>query len=315
MEDPTRKLENKVVIDGLCSSDPEMRKEAAEGLNDYIRVKSREQGLTRKLVPPDTILPEDLDRQYGFEEPVKIFEKEPDSANAVTVPFGHEPEARELEGDTYMVVFDKIQTVKHIKDKNLLLTYENDIRQIVTDNDLNEILEHEDRRLFATIDSMLSGGSGVAEVTISAAGTDVALWKNISGGFTPNTWKSAMQIMPKADARFVPSTVVMNMVTAMEFEAWDAFDLGMTLKEEVVANGFGEMKFNGRRIIITIKRDLVGDNELYMFAEPNKLGRFCILDDVTIYPEAKGSEIEWYAEECVGLSLAQITGVANATRA
>lgn len=308
-DDATMRMRNEVVLEQLTSNDPELVKEAQDKLNDYVRIKAREDGITRAVLPPFHVTAADLDPQVGYEEPTKIFEKEPDTANAVTVPFGGTTESREIEGDRFLVVFDTIRTLKKRKSKFLLMTYRNDIRDIITDLDLKEILEHEDSRFFGLIDSMLGGAAGT---TLTSAGS-VALWQTIAGGLTPETWVDMMQIMPKADGRFTPSTVVMNMVRAEEFFSWNADEVGDRIKEEVLVNGWAQTKLDGKKIIVTIKRDIVGDNDIYMFADPNKLGKFCVLQDATIYPKADGEMIEWYCMESIGLTLAQVDGIAKAT--
>ena len=308
MFDSTVKMRNQVVVEHLTSNDDGLRKEAQDTLNDYIRVKAREDSIVRAILPPLTVTAADLDPQINVEEPTILFEKEPDTPNAVTVPFGAGVEAHEIEGEKFLVAFNTIKTPKKRKSKFLLMNYRNDIRNILTDLDIKEILEHEDRRFFSTIDSWLVA----AGTSITSAGS-VALWQNVAGGLTPETWVDMMQIMPKAHARFVPATVVMNMVRAEEFFSWNADEVGDEVKKDVLANGWTLKKVDGRNIIVTIKRDIVGDNDVYMFAEPDKLGKFCILQDATIYPKAEGEMLEWYCLEAIGLTLAQITGVAKAT--
>jgi len=309
MDDATIQMRNQVVLDHLTSSDYSMRKEGQDKLNDYIRTRAREDGILRAILEPMPVTAAELDPQVGIEAPTKIFEKEPDTPDAVTIPFGGTVEVREPEGDRFLVVFDTIRTYKQRKSKFLLMTYRNDIRNIITDNSLKEILEHEDRRFFAAVDSGLGGAAGT---TLSRVG-GVALWQNVAGGLTPTTWVDMMQIMPKADSRFEPATVVMNIVTAQEILSWDALDVGNATKEEMFANGLTIGKIFGKRLIITNKRDIVADNEVYMFAEPDKLGKFCVLQDATIFADAEGEMVEWYIMECIGVTLAQISGCAKAT--
>lgn len=311
MDDATRALRkrNEMVIDYLSSGDQGLRKEAQDTLNDYIRVKAREDGVLRKILPPFEVTAADLDPQYGIEAPVMLFEKEPDSASAFTVPFSAGVESREFEGEQFLVVFDTIRTFRKRKSKFLLMNYKQDIRNILTDLDTKEVLEHEDARFFATIDSLLGGAAGT---TLSSAG-GVALWQTVAGGLTPETWIDMMQIMPKASGRFEPSVVVMNMVRAQEITSWDADLMGPQNKEEVFRTGWTEVELFGKRVIVTIKRDIVGDNEVYMFADPNKIGKFCVLQDVTIYPDSEGEMIEWYCLESLGFTIANVTGVAKAT--
>jgi len=307
--DTTVRMNNEVVLDHMLSDDPGMQKVAADNLNAYIRRKERENGIMRSIIDPVTVTPADLDPQVNNEEPAIIFEREPDTTVAVTVPFGSGVDSTEIEGDRFLVTFNTIRSLKKRKSKFQLMTYRNDIRQIITDLDVNELLEHEDRRFFATIDSMLGGA---ANTSLTAAGS-VAMWQTVAGGLTLQSLIDCLQIMPKGSGRFVPATIVMNMVRAMDLLGWDADDLGPNVREEVGQRGWTQTEILGKRLIITIKRDIVGDNDVYMFAESDKLGKLCVLQEATIYPEVKVDMVEWCVMECLGMTLAQVTGVAKAT--
>jgi len=309
MVNSTLRMQNAVVLEHLFSKDPEMQKQAQENLDDYIRTKVREDSVVRAILDPVTVTAEDLDPQIGYEEPTVVFEKEPDAPAAVSVPFGSNPMSIEPDGDRFLVTFSPIRTLIKRKSKYLLMGYRNDIRKILTDLDVKEILEHEDRRFFATIDAMLGGAP---DTTLSYAG-NVALWQTIAGGLTPQSWVDMMQIMPRATGRFVPATVVMNMVRAEEFFSWTAQDLGEEMKQEVIRNGWAQREIDGKRLIVTVKREIVGDDEVYMFAEPNAVGKFCILEDATLYSDAKYDMLEWCVGECIGCTIASVYGVAKAT--
>ena len=59
----------------------------------------------------------------------------------------------------------------------------------------------------------------------------------------------------------------------------------------------------GLKWAITIKTDLVSDDELYMFAEPKYTGDFFVLDDVTISTKHEDYFIEFFAYECIGATI------------
>lgn len=308
MADKTR-MSNKAVIEALFSRDPSMQKEAQDIANEVLQTKAREDGIMRgPVLGANTLGMDELDPQVDVEAPTKIFEKEPDIPAAITVPFGHEANAMEITGNRGLVVFHKITTKRHRKDKHLLATFQNDVRQLITDNDLKEILEEEDVTTFALIDDILGGAPGTS---VPMAG-DKVLWKSIPGTLTPQTWVDAMQIMMKTSARFRPATVVMNQVLAENLVAWDGDELSQSILEEVNQRGWVQTEFKGRNLVITIKRNVVADNEMYMFAEPSKLGRFWILEDVTMFPKAEGTILEWWSEEVIGITLQPI-GCAKVT--
>jgi hypothetical protein len=304
-----RKMENEVIIRRLFGDEGhDLHKEAADGNNLYMRKKAREDGIVRAVLNPQTIEHSELDPQFGYEEPTKVYPIEPDLPAPLVIPFASDTRSQEIEGDRGLVVFHRIRTRHHTKDKDLLLSYEGDIRQQITDLDVKEILEHEDLTTFAAIDDLLGGS---ADTSLSAAG-DVALWQTISGGLTPKTWKKAMQIMPASSSNFTTHTVVINNYLAQELYSWNADDMGPATRDEVVEKGWTRKSFMGVNLIITIKDNIVGNTEMYMFAHPNDVGRFYILRDITMYPDAKGDMLEWYSSETIGCSL-QAIGCAKVT--
>lgn len=308
MADETR-MTNAAVVESLFSRDPSMQKRAQDQVNDVIQTKAREDGIMRgPVLGAETVGMDELDTQVDVEAPTKIFEKEPYIPAAVTVPFGHEANALEITGNRGLVIFHKITTKRHRKDKHLLATFKNDVRQLITDQDVKEILEEEDLTSFALIDDMLGGAPG----TPVPMADDNVLWKSIAGTLTPQTWVDAMQILMDTPARFRPATVVINQHLAENLVAWDSDELSPDILEEVNRRGWVQTTFKGRNLVITIKSNVVANNEMYMFAEPNQLGRFWILEDVTMYPKAEGSILEWWSEEVIGITLQPI-GCAKVT--
>ena len=65
--------------------------------------------------------------------------------------------------------------------------------------------------------------------------------------------------------------------------------------------------------IFTIKRDLVTDNVIYLFAEPQFLGKFYTLHEVTMYVEKKKDILRTSAREIISVTIANVAGVAKVT--
>lgn len=311
MADPTVEMRNQVVLESLFSEDSALRKEAQETANTYLKRRAYEDGIMRAYMNPPTITVDELDPQVNQEAPTKIYEIEPDTAASYSVPFSTQATALEVVGRKGLVVFHKITTPRHRKDKFLLAGYKSDIRQIITDNDLKLMLAEEDGTTFAMIDHLLSNGTGVADQNITDAGS-VPLWKTISGGLTPTTIVDILQILPNASPHFETHTLVMNHYLAKEMLSWSSLDLGDNLKQELVERGWVRKNLYGYNLLITIKKDIVANDEVYVFARPEEFGKFWILEDATLYPEAHGSMLEWWSEEVVGLSF-QAIGCGKAT--
>ena len=177
---PARVL-NEAVINQLTSDNPQIVKEAQDAINDYTRMQMREDGFTRRVIPPVTITNDELDRQVDTDKPVKVIDKEPDSPAAVSVPFATLPLNRYIRGPRYRVMFDRILTPKFVKDVDELRTYDMDIRQILSDNSIKDMLAEEDGKFILTLNTLLGAkGSIIPE-------TGVAQYVGIAGGVTRDT--------------------------------------------------------------------------------------------------------------------------------
>ncbi len=160
---PTSKLMNDTMLNKLSSDDLGMKKEAQDAINDYTRVKMREDGFLRRILPPIQITNDELDRQVDTDKPVKVIDKEPDSPGAISVPFASLPMNRYIRGPRYRVMFDRILTPKFTKDVDELRTYDMDIRQILSDNSIKDMLAEEDGKFLGAVNSLLlaTDSSGV----------------------------------------------------------------------------------------------------------------------------------------------------------
>jgi hypothetical protein len=303
LKDPTPKLVNEAVYERITSDDPRMVKEAQDAINDYTRVKMREDGFWRRILPPVTITNDELDRQVDTDKPVKIVDKEPDSPAAISVPFATLPMNRYIRGPRYRVMFDRILTRKFTKDVDELRTWDMDIRQILSDNSIKDMLAEEDGKAIHTIDALLVGPNSVL------LETGVAQWVTLGGGVTRDTMAEAMKVLPRTPSHLNVATVLINNVTIWDIVKFGRDEIGGDLSQELFRTGFTEREIMGVRYIITIKRDLVHDSTVYLFAEPKFLGKFFVLEDTTMYIDRKAYMLEFFAYESIGSAIANIAAV------
>ncbi|HUU96400.1 MAG TPA: hypothetical protein VM487_11720 [Phycisphaerae bacterium] len=303
MADPTAKEVNGAFLNMLDSG---MEKQAQDAVNDYIRVRMREDGFARRILPPVQITNDELDRQVDTDKPVKIVDKEPQSPGAISVPFATLPINRYIKGPRFRVMMDRILTPKFTKDIDELRTYDMDIRQILSDNAIKDMLAEEDGKWIAVCNSLLvAQGAAVPE-------TGTIQWRLIAGGITRDTIAESMKIMPSTPNHLNPSTVLVNNVTIWDVVKFGRDEVGGDLSQELFERGFAEREIMGVRWIITIKRDLVPDSSLFQFAEPKFLGKFFILEDTTMYIDRKAFMLEFFAYESLGAAIANVAAVTRA---
>jgi len=294
------KIANNALLDMFTSG---QEKRAQDAINDYTRMKIREDGFLRRILPPVQITNDELDRAVDTDKPVKIIDKEPDSPAAVSVPFGMQPQGRYIQGPKYRVMFQRILTPKFYKDIEELRTYTMDIRQILSDNSIKDVLAEEDGKFIATVDDVLSG----ANVVLAETGT--AQWVTIGGGVTRDTLAEAMKTLPRSNKHLNVATVLVNNVTIWDIVKFGRDEMGGDLSQELFRTGFAERELLGVRFIITIKRNLVPDSTIYLFAEPKFMGKFFVLEDVTMYIDRRAYLLEFFAYECIGAAIANVAAI------
>ena len=303
MPNPTPKQVNNAFVGMLEQG---MEKQAQDAVNDYIRVRMREDGFHRRIIPPVQITNDELDRHVDTDKPVKVVDKEPNSPGAISVPFATQPINRYIKGPRFRVMFDRILTPRFTKDIDELRTYDMDIRQILSDNSIKDMLAEEDGKFILVCNTLLgSQGATVAE-------TNSVQWQLIGGGVTRDSIAQAMKILPSTPNHLNPSTVLVNNVTIWDVVKWGRDEVGGDISQEMFERGFAEREIMGVRWIVTIKTDLVPDSSIFMFAEPKFLGKFYILEDTTMYIDRKAYMLEFFAYESLGSSIANVAGVGRA---
>lgn len=284
---------------------PGLEKKAVDAVNNFTRTTMREDSFQRKIMEPVTITNDELDRQVDTDKPVKVIDKEPGSPAAISVPFANLPINIYIKAPRYRVLFDRILTPRFTKDVDELRTYVMDIRQVLSDNALKDMLAEEDSKFLAAVNTAI----GSKDATHPLAQT--ALYQGISGGITRETVVDSLKIMNRTPFRLESHTCLTNFVTWKEFMKWGRDEMGGDLSQDVIKNGMTEEEFLGKRWIVTIKRDLVPDDTVYMFADPKFIGKNFLLEDTTMFIKREAFMLEFFAYETIGGAIGHVGGLAR----
>jgi hypothetical protein len=270
-----------------------LRKEAEENTSDYLRLRLREDGFTRRFFNPATVTPADLDRQVDTQKPVIVKDMEPNSAGAYSLPFNTTPMDNYLVAPRYRVMFDRIESRRYYADVNNLLTYEMDIRQIMNDFILKDIMAEEDRKFMLVVETIVG--------TVNTPNPLLGSCQYINAGaLNRQSISHAMKGLPSTNRHLNPAKALVNNILIWDVVGLPREEIGGNLAEELFVDGFAERTIMGLPWAITIKTDLVADKDVYMFAEPKFLGDFMILDDVTLSSKTEDYMLSFFAYECVG---------------
>lgn len=294
-------LDNEAFYQALSTQG--MEKYAAEAIDDYTRLKMREDGITRRVIPALPIQNTDLDRQVDTSLPAKVVDMEIDSPAAITAPLGKWPTQVYIHGMRYRVLFSRILSPWFAADVDELRTHVMDIRQVLSDNSTKDMLAEEDACLFQMVNTIL-GAPDTPQVF-----SGVNQWQTMPGAISRNSLWDAMKIMTTTDGHLMPSRAVINSTSIMELCKIGRDEMGGDMSEELFKNGWTQANFMGLEWLITIKRHLVPDNSLFLFADPKFLGKFFILEDSTMFIERKAFWINYFQYENLGLTIANPYGV------
>ena len=294
---------NDVIFEQL--NDRGMEKNAIDAINDFTRIRVREDGFQRRILPPLQISNDELDRQVWTDKPVKIIDKEPNSPAAISVPYGTLPTNFYIRGPRYQVTFDRLVTPRFTKDVEELRTYVMDIRQILSDNAIKDMLAEEDSKFISAVNTAL-----IAADTVTPT-SGVVQWKTIGGGITRESMQDAFKVMPSTPFHLETHTVLINNVTIRELLKWGRDEVGGDKSQDLLWDGWSTAEFMRARWIITIKRDLVPDNTIFMFSDPKFIGKFFLLEDTTMYIKREAWMLEFFAYETIGASIGHTGGLAR----
>lgn len=296
---------NEVIFEKLSSRDPVMQKEAVDAINDFTRTTMREDGFFRRIMPPLPITNDELDRRVESDKPSKVVDKEPGSPAAISIPFATLPSNIYIRGNRYLVTMDRITTPRFTKDVDELRTWIMDIRQVLSDNAIKDMMAEEDGKFITAIDTALVG----VGVTLPTSG--VVQFEEISGGITRETLADSLKTMPSTPSNLEVHTCLTNNITIKDMMKFGHDEMGGTVSENILRKGWSEAEFLGCRWIVTIKKALVPNNEVYQFADPKFVGKHYQLEDTTMYIRREAYMLEFFAYQTSGGSLGHLGGLAH----
>lgn len=277
-----------------------MTKLASAG-ESYIRRRLRENGFLRKILPPKQITNTDLAYLPDTELPAVLEEMEFDSPGAKSIPFNESADTELFYGSKFATYIFKITTPEWTKNIDELRTYKNDPRTIVTENSLKDIQTEEDTQFINTID----------EIVGSPNSTDSA-----SGEIQNKVYDDAISrvsyvniLSHLEDLELNNGVFLLNRKTAKAFLKFNRTEVGGDLSERFFTDGLSALKefaVFGVRHLATIKRNLIPDDVVYQFAEPNYMGRFYVLQDVTMYVKRDKDILRFSSQEKIGFSIPNV---------
>jgi hypothetical protein len=276
--------------------DGRIKEAAAEG-SAFIREFVRQESYAREILTPVLLQDDEIDRDENTDEPKKIVEKEPKSV-ATFVQFQGAGPRTWFKGPRYSVFFGKTESQHFTKSKFQLMTYQNDIRKMLSDNSVKDMADQEDKKWQETVDALIA--LNPAEQNIAAA------------GFNSTAFKSGFQKMVNRRRPIGK----MTMTKSLYYEALDLVatsvgnDIASRHYDEGVEN---EEKLWGFPVITTIKSTIHDPKKAYIYSPENYLGNFFLLQDATLYIKQEADTITFWTYAAPGIGIGNRLSIQSIT--
>ena len=283
----------------IASDDPVLIKEAAQTITEYTRYRIRESAVCRQIIEPVPVTNADLDRDVTSRVPQIIVDREGDVGAALNISFHGGPPSQLVTGDRYRATFSPIVTPRFIGDTNTLRTDRIDLRQVISDNSIREMGTREDANFFAAVNRSVGSSAGVANNT-----SGVVQWKEIYGGITRANTAESLKAIRTTPSRLSAAQMVLNHITILDYAKFGRDEAGGDYSQDIMKNGAKAIQdLFDVKTIVTIKDDIVPTNTVYHFGAEEFLGKFFVLEDVTLSLDKKAMRFEFFAYEIISVTI------------
>lgn len=276
--------------------DGRIKEAAAEG-SAFIRDFVRQESYAREILTPVLLQDDEIDRDENTDEPKKIVEKEPKSV-ATFVQFQGAGPRTWFKGPRYSVFFGKTESQHFTKSKFQLMTYQNDIRKMLSDNSVKDMADQEDLKWQQTVDALIA---------LNPAEQNVA-----AGAFNSTAFKAGFQKMVNRRRPIGK----MTMTKSLYYEALDlvATSVGNDIASRHYDEGVeSEEKLWGFPVITTIKSTIHDPKKAYIYSPENYLGNFFLLQDATLYIKQEADTITFWTYAAPGIGIGNRLSIQSIT--
>jgi hypothetical protein len=291
----------------------EMTKTAALGAA-YVKKLVRETSYAYKVQPPQQVTKADLQRSTTHEGFTKIIDIEPDSS-AVVLDFRAQPKGEWVTSTRAEVAFWTFSSKRFQKTEQELLSWEMPITKVLEINTVKDIQTQ--------IDKSYTRISEDALVTEQLAGRiNKNIGVDISAGAFPNkrgfqNRADLIRLFDTMDGDAKPiGTLLMSKVMFNSYSALPSTEVGSIVSSEVTVDGYRYNTLLGVKCVTSVKTGpsydyLLYPNEVFLFTEPDYLGRMYVLNNMKFWINKIANLIEWQSWMDMGMVIVGTNGVAR----
>lgn len=313
MDFSTTQLNNKFLE---MLEDPEMRKEAQLQGAQYLKAQIYEDSFMEKILPPQTISPKDCDRDERDTTVLKrVIDKEFTDVKAVATTFRGMDEYEYVETDAYAVNFYKIDSEEYEITEEELRAKQQPVQKLIRHHVAFQIRKAMDRHFKGMCEYAIRLPNGSLKTE-----TNVDSYNTANGtNYTPQvidlsnqgpqivTPELITQLRNLLDARqpeyLEASTLLMTKSMFNNIDTWvqsntqaganTAPGMAGGITDDFWKDGYKYDTLFGLRVVVTRKTDILSDNEIFCFPDPEYIGHHFTFNDDRFAIEKKWSTMKW----------------------
>lgn len=306
---------NEVFLQAL--NDPEMVKEAEARGAEYLKVQVYEDSFMERIIPAQHVSPGQCDRDVNSPNYQIVIDKEFADVTAVSTTFRGRSDYQYVETERYAVVFHKIESPEYSLTEGEL----RGMRQPVQ----NLIRHHIGYHIRKRMDEIFIG---MCNAAVASSGLHIDLSAGTDTVITPQLLVRLRNLIDAQheNGRYLEaSTILMTQSMYNYIGTWiqsNTSDGAGTWAG--IGNGMGYDKWKdgysydtlfGLRVIKTKKNDLVGENEIFVFTEPEYIGHHFTFNDDRFSIEHQHDILRWKGFRTFGAAVGNVSSIGKLTLA
>lgn len=302
---------NEAFISSL--DDKGLTKTAEQKGAEFLKLSVYEDSFHERIMPAQPVTPQQCDRDPNSPNYQMVIDKEFTDVTAVTMGFRGRSDYQFVETERYAVPFMKIESEEyHLTDgelRGMRLPIQNLIRNHIA---------------YYIRKAMDTNFIGMCNAAISVSGNLKDLSASGEDRITPETLVALKNVITTANeqGRYLrPATLLMtdgqyNMIsTWVQSNTAAGVGTGVGvhngMSSDFWRDGYAYDKVLNLRIVRTVKSDLVNDEDVYLFTEPEYLGHHFTFNDDKFSIERRHDEMSWKGMRTYGAAIGNVNAVAK----
>jgi hypothetical protein len=274
--------------------------ETANAVGFFTRNRLRQECVLDRVMPPQFITQNDLERNTNDDYPLIRVEKELETV-AFSLGFRGSAEGNWFDGQKYEIYFGQIRTQEHNKTQEELMTMRAPVVDYFNRNGVFDIGAKADTTFRAGLDAAAAASSNV-----------------ITSSSTAFSKADAVAMLKQLEIKRVPAGCwIVTEARWNDILLMSPNDLGYTLVGELAINGAKKIPtFLDIPVVRTIEAVQSGyvnsvwaNQSVYLCSTPDFLGKNFILQDVQYHMERKYNLLTWAAWMTRGAGIGNINAV------